>query len=80
MKKKIVGVALIIIGVLVLAFSEIHFASAEKVAGLNSVQANLDNAQTIQWAPLIGMVMIVAGIVVIIRDKKMLFDIFSKKN
>ena len=62
----IVGVALIILGVLALAYQGITYTTREKVIDLGPLQASVDKEKSIPLPPIVGALALVGGVVLII--------------
>lgn len=70
MNIKPLGIALIIIGIIMLAYTGFNFKTTEKVVDLGPLEINQEKNHHIQWPPIIGGVLIVGGIVILIGGKK----------
>ena len=70
MQTKTVGIVLIVIGILMIAYTGFDFITTEKVVDLGTIQINKKENHPVQWSPVVGGVLIVGGIVVIALDKK----------
>ena len=64
------GIILIIAGAVMLIWSGISFTKKEKVVDVGPLQVSVDKKQQFTWPPYLGGVLLVAGIVFIITDKK----------
>jgi uncharacterized membrane protein HdeD (DUF308 family) len=62
----IVGVVLIILGVLALAYQGITYTTREKVIDLGPLQASVDKEKSIPLPPIVGALALVGGVVLII--------------
>jgi uncharacterized membrane protein len=70
MSLKVIGIVLIAIGILMMAYTGFNFVTREKVVDLGPVQVNKEENHPVQWSPIIGVALIIGGIVVIVFDKK----------
>ncbi|HCE57869.1 MAG TPA: hypothetical protein DER09_08625 [Prolixibacteraceae bacterium] len=68
--KKPLGIVLIVIGVIMLAYTGFNYVTTEKVAEIGPIEINAQKNHTVKWPPIVGLVFIVGGIVVIAVDKK----------
>lgn len=58
----IVGIILIILGVLALAYQGITYTTREKVIDIGPLKASVDKEKNIPLPPIIGIVALVAGV------------------
>ena len=63
---RIVGVALIVIGVVALVYQGITYTTREKVLEVGPVEVRKETQRTIPLPPLIGVVALAGGIVLIL--------------
>ena len=62
----LVGVALIILGVLALAYQGITYTTREKVVDLGPLKATVDKEKRIPLPPIVGALALVGGVVLVI--------------
>jgi uncharacterized membrane protein HdeD (DUF308 family) len=62
----LVGVALIILGVLALAYQGITYTTREKVIDLGPLKASVDKEKSIPLPPIVGAVALAGGVVLVI--------------
>ena len=60
------GVALIILGVLALAYQGITYTTREKVIDLGPLKASVDKEKSIPLPPIVGVVVLAGGVVLVI--------------
>lgn len=60
-----VGIALIILGVVALAYQGITYTTREKVIDLGPIHASAEREKTIPLPPVIGVVTLVGGIILV---------------
>ena len=70
MKTKTIGIALIIIGIVMMIYTGIDYITTKNVANIGSVQINRKENHTIQWSPIVGVVLFIGGIIVVVSGKK----------
>lgn len=70
MQTKTIGIVLIVIGLIMIAYTGFNYVTTEKVVDLGPIQINKEKNHPVQWSPVIGGVILIAGIVLIVRDKK----------
>ena len=62
----LVGIILIILGVLALAYQGITYTTREKVIDLGPLQASVDKKKSIPLPPIVGAVALAGGVVLVI--------------
>lgn len=62
----LVGVALIVLGVLALAYQGITYTTREKVIDLGPLQASVDKKKSIPLPPIVGALALAGGVVMVI--------------
>jgi hypothetical protein len=67
---KIVGVILIVIGVVALAYGSISYTTREKVLDIGPIEATQETRKTIPLPPLLGGLALAGGIVLLIVGSK----------
>jgi hypothetical protein len=67
---KLAGIVLIVLGVLALVYQGIQYTSKEKILDIGSLKISADTKKTIPLPPIVGGVAIVAGIALILMDKR----------
>ncbi|MBD1208607.1 MAG: hypothetical protein H9535_09270 [Ignavibacteria bacterium] len=70
MNIRALGIALILIGALMMAYTGFNFVTTEKVVDIGPLSINKDNNHSLQWSPIVGGALIVCGVVVLARSKK----------
>lgn len=69
MKKK-TGIALLIIGLVMIFYTGFNFVTTEKVIDIGSVEITKENNHFVQWPPIVGVVLIIGGVALLVLDKK----------
>ena len=62
----LVGVALIVLGVLALAYQGITYTTREKVIDVGPLKATVDKEKSIPLPPLAGVLAIAGGVVLVV--------------
>ena len=65
-----VGIALILLGIVALAYQGITYTSREKVGDVGPRQAGVDTQKTIPLSPLMGGLVLLGGIVLVVVGLK----------
>jgi hypothetical protein len=66
----LLGVVLIIIGVLALAYQGITYTTREKVLDLGPLKASVDKQKTIPLPPVLGAVALATGVILLVVGNK----------
>jgi len=66
----IIGLVLIVIGIVALAYQGITYTTREKIIDVGPFQASADTQKTIPLSPLLGGVALAGGIVMVIVGRK----------
>ncbi len=66
----IIGIALIILGIVALAYRGITYTQREKIVDIGPLQATADREKTIPLPPILGGLSLVGGIVLVIVGSK----------
>jgi len=64
------GIALIAIGIVALAYQGITYTTRKKVLDIGPIHATRDENHTIPLPPIIGIVALVGGVVVLIAKQR----------
>jgi uncharacterized membrane protein len=62
----LVGIVLIVLGVLALAYQGITYTTSEKVIDLGPLQASVDKKKSSPLPPIVGAVALAGGVVLVI--------------
>lgn len=62
----LVGIALIVLGVLALAYQGITYTTREKVVDLGPLQASVEKKKSIPLPPIVGALALAGGVVMVI--------------
>ena len=66
----LVGILLIVLGVLALAYQGITYTEREKLIDIGPIQATRETKKTIPLPPLLGGISLVGGIVLLLAGSK----------
>jgi len=67
---RLLGIILIVLGVLALAYQGIQYTTKEKLLDIGSLKITTTNKRTIPLPPVVGGIALVAGIALILVDRK----------
>lgn len=64
------GLILLVAGLLITIFTTVNFVTEEKVIEIGEIEVTRDKKNNLDWSPLVGVVVIVAGGLVYFLGKK----------
>lgn len=67
---RILGIALLVIGIMMTAFTGFNITSKKKVVDLGLVEINRQEKTPIYWSPITGGVLVLVGVVILFVGKK----------
>ena len=62
----IIGIILIVLGIVALAYQGISYVTHDKVIDMGPIQVSADRTHTIPIAPILGAATIIAGVVMLV--------------
>ena len=65
-----IGIILIVLGALALAYQGITYTSREKIIDIGPVQATADKEKTIPLPPIVGGLALIGGVVLVIAGTR----------
>jgi uncharacterized membrane protein HdeD (DUF308 family) len=68
--RTILGIVLIVIGVVALAYQSLTYTTQKKVIDIGPIQATKEEHHTISLPPILGALALVGGIIVIVSDRR----------
>jgi hypothetical protein len=66
----LIGIILIVIGIIALAYQGITYTTREKVVDIGPIQMTADKTKTIPLPPIVGGIALVGGIVLLVVGGK----------
>jgi len=70
MKTSTFGIGLIILGIMMFAYTGIDFITKKRVVDIGPIKIDKEEDHPIQWSPIVGVVLIVGGIGLAARGRK----------
>jgi uncharacterized membrane protein YidH (DUF202 family) len=67
---KIIGVILIVVGVIALAYGGISYTREEQILDVGPIEATAERSETIPLPPLLGGLCLVGGIVLLVAGSR----------
>ena len=68
--KTLLGIVLVVIGVVSLAYQGITYTTHKKVVDLGPLEATKEEHTTIPLPPIIGVIALIGGVVVLARESR----------
>jgi hypothetical protein len=70
MRTGILGIIIIALGILMMAYTGFNIVTQEEVVDLGPLEINREKNNIVQWPPIVGLVLVVAGLVLMFMDKR----------
>ncbi len=67
---KLAGIVLIVLGILALAYQGIRYTTREKLVDIGPLKVTASEKKTIPLPPVVGGLALVAGIALVLADRK----------
>ncbi len=67
---KMLGIILIVVGGLMTIFTGFNVITKEEVVDVGPLEINKEEKTPVAWSPIIGAIILVAGVVVLVTGKK----------
>ena len=67
---KTLGMILLVVGIVMTVFTGFTLITKEEVVDLGSVEINREKKTPIYWSPITGGVLMAAGVVILLLNKK----------
>ncbi|MES2807271.1 MAG: hypothetical protein V4619_01515 [Bacteroidota bacterium] len=70
MNTRLLGIALIILGAIMLIWTGFTYTKKEKVIDAGPIEISADREKSVNWPPYLGGILLVGGIVIVATSKK----------
>jgi uncharacterized membrane protein len=70
MNKSTVGILLIILGIIALAYQGFTYTRREKAVDLGPLQISVDKEKTVPIPPIVGGLALAAGVILLVSSKR----------
>ncbi|WP_448700722.1 hypothetical protein ACFGVR_01810 [Mucilaginibacter sp. AW1-3] len=67
---KAIGVALIVLGTMMLIWTGFTYTKKEKVIDAGPIQVSADRQKTVAWPPYVGGLLLAGGIIIVVASRK----------
>jgi uncharacterized membrane protein YphA (DoxX/SURF4 family) len=68
--KSLLGIALVILGIIALAYQGITYTTQKKVLDIGPIQATKEEHHSIPLPPIVGVLSLVGGVAVLALDRR----------
>lgn len=70
MNAKNIGILLVVIGAIMVFYTGFNYVTTEKVVDIGPIEINKQENHPVKWSPIVGVVLLIGGVVLIVKDKK----------
>lgn len=70
MKSKPIGIAVIIIGALMVFYTGFNYVTEKKVVDIGPIEINKKENHPVQWSPILGVILVIGGVILVVADNK----------
>lgn len=65
MNTKNLGIVVIIVGILMMVYTGFHYVTTQKLIEFGPININKEKNHSVQWNPVIGLLVIIGGVVIL---------------
>ena len=69
METKKTGIVLVVIGAIMMIYTGFNYITTKNVVDIGPIQINKEVNHPVQWSPIVGGILLVAGVVMISTGK-----------
>lgn len=69
MRSRPLGVILVILGIVMMAYTGFNFVTREKVVDIGPLEIEKKQNNPVRWSPILGLVLLIGGVVVLVSSK-----------
>jgi uncharacterized membrane protein len=70
MNMKLFGIAMIILGLIMVIWTGFTYTKKEKIIDAGPLQVSADREKSVNWPPYVGGILLIGGIVIVVTSKK----------
>jgi drug/metabolite transporter (DMT)-like permease len=70
MNTNTLGIVTIIIGAIMIFYTGFNYVTTKKVIDIGPIVINRKQSHPVQWSPIVGVVLLIGGVLLVVRDKK----------
>jgi drug/metabolite transporter (DMT)-like permease len=69
MRSRPLGIILVILGIVMMAYTGFNFVTREKVVDIGPLEIEKKQNNPVRWSPVVGLVLLIGGVVVLVSSK-----------
>ncbi|WP_421795826.1 hypothetical protein [Haliscomenobacter sp.] len=69
MRSRPLGIILVILGIVMMAYTGFNFVTREKVVDIGPLEIEKKENNPVRWSPVVGLVLLIGGVVVLVSSK-----------
>lgn len=69
MKARPLGAILVILGIVMTAYTGFNFVTREKVVDIGPLEIEKKENNPVRWSPVVGIVLLISGVVVLVSSR-----------
>jgi len=70
MNIKTLAIVTIIIGAIMIFYTGFNYVTTKKIVDIGPIEINQQQSHPLQWSPIVGLVLVIGGVLLVVRDKK----------
>lgn len=70
MKSRPLGLVLVILGIVMMAYTGFNFVTREKVVDIGPLEIEKKENNPVRWSPVVGLVVLIGGVAVLLGSKR----------
>jgi uncharacterized membrane protein YdcZ (DUF606 family) len=70
MKTRTIGIVIVMLGIIMTIYTGFNIVTTEKVVDIGPIQINKEENHPLKWKPIVGMLIVAAGVVLILKDNR----------
>jgi uncharacterized membrane protein YidH (DUF202 family) len=70
MNTKTIGILLVVLGIIMIAYTGFNYVTTEEVVHMGPIHVNAKESHPVRWSPIVGVILLVGGVVVMISNKR----------
>ncbi len=70
---RVFGIVLVVLGILMMVYTGFNYVTEKNVVDIGPLEINKEQNHPVSWSPIVGGVLLIAGIAVVLSNKKKAF-------
>lgn len=67
---RVFGIVLVVLGILMMVYTGFNYVTEKNVVDIGPLEINKEQNNPVRWSPIVGGVLLIAGIAVVLSNKK----------